>query len=165
MKSKGGNQLSKCAKCLYAIHHHQHPQIPAGQFACKLTSTIIQTVAECPHFASIDSLCPLCGDPIPPNTGFIPHDQPMLLCNACGQHLYGCGTCKHRAECAIENYSGSKPKFVMKTIQKGPITQQFQILNPELEEELCPKCICGGRTNCQNLHRCSNYEFILKEGK
>lgn len=108
-------------------------------------------------------ICPLCGQLIPPNTGFLPHNIPILVCNNCGQYLYSCPTCVHKAECGIRTYNGPKPLQVTKEVRIGPIIQRISILNPELEEEICPNCICGGRINCATLNRCDKYEFILKE--
>ena len=155
--------MSKCETCGYAVRPSQNPQIRNDSYGCRLSGTIVKNVKECPHAVNISSTCPICGRPIPENSGFIPHEHPVLLCNECGEQLYSCGTCSHKQNCAIENYTGPKPKVVTKTIQAGPVTQQFQTINPELEQELCPTCICGGRTNCALLGRCDNWDFMIKE--
>lgn len=157
--------MSKCETCAYSIFPIHNPQIPPDGFGCQRTQSIVKDVRDCPFHIPISELCPLCGKPIPANSGFIPHKMRILVCNSCGELLYSCPTCRHQQECGIANYQGPKPKMVMKEIQAGPIIQRIQVVNPELEAEFCPTCICGGRTNCALLGRCDNYEFILKESE
>lgn len=157
--------MSKCETCAYSIPPGRNPQIPPDGFGCQRTQSIVKIERDCPFHTPISELCPLCGKPIPANTGFIPHKMRILVCNNCGEYLYSCTTCKHQAGCHIRNYTGPKPIHVIKEVKAGPMTQRIQILNPELEEEFCPTCICGGRINCAMLGRCDKYEFILKESE
>lgn len=153
--------MSKCKTCAYAILPERNPQIPPDGFSCQRTQSIVKKIPDCPFHTPISELCPLCGKPIPANTGFIPHQLRILVCNDCGELLYSCSTCRHQSECAIRNYSGPKPIHVIKEVKAGPMTQRIQILNPEF----CPHLYCGGRTNCAMLGRCDKYEFILKESE
>jgi len=157
--------MSKCETCAYSISPSRNPQIPSDGFGCQRTQSIVKEVRDCPFHTPISELCPLCGKPIPANSGFIPHKLRILVCNDCDELLYSCPTCRHQANCAIRNYTGPKPIHVFKEIKAGPMVQRIQILNPELEQEFCPTCICGGRTNCAMLGRCDKYEFILKESE
>lgn len=158
--------MSSCEKCVYAISNRENPQIPQKHIYCKLANQMIQEPQSCPLSIKIDSLCVICGNPILPNTGVIPENHLLLLCNNCGNYLYSCPTCQHHSQCGLKNYKGSKPLYIIQeaTDPSGRIVKKFSMLNPEVKEEVCGKCICGGMENCQEIGRCKNYKFIL-EGK
>ena len=111
--------------------------------------------------------CGLCGREIPRGSGMIPHDHPCeIFCDECGTHrLYKCPTCVHAQKCGIQNYNGPKPKMVVHQVRQGPMVLEQQVINPELVEEICSTCVCGGMKNCQEIHTCGNYKGFFEEDK
>lgn len=141
-----------CNNCVFAQNN----------YCRRLGATINTNIQDCLSFLPKDRLCELCNQPIPYHTGVYEND--VLVCNNCGTHLGKCATCQHGNQCLINSYTGPKPKIINQTFPHPNNPQmiiQQQVINPELEQELCPQCACGSPSNCKEMRTCGNYK--LKE--
>ncbi|MCM1323933.1 MAG: hypothetical protein NC218_07215 [Acetobacter sp.] len=114
--------------------------------------------------------CPICGHPIPPNSGTyvsIEDGTYVLMCNSCGiTYGHSCLTCRHQQapapQCLYEKYQG--PLDIVKIMYQeqriGPMVmrQEAPQVNVEVIEQVCPTCPCGTPHNCQRNHICPNWE-------
>lgn len=89
------------------------------------------------------------------------------VCPSCSKLLYTCITCNYRnVPCTFALYNGPKPKVVVKQIQQGPMVSRVQVMNPELEEELCGKCVCKGHgQGCPKLTNSISIDFYCESHK
>ena len=88
--------------------------------------------------------CAICGNPNP-NVPIYSASGDYLksLCDRCSKIPAQCGLCQKAEICPFENEQINLPKVVIQTIQKGNMTAQIQVKNPERIEETCKKsCPC-----------------------
>jgi len=115
--------------------------------------------------------CSLCGRQTDVTGSVIPTEyQGYILCIACGQMLYTCGTCKHNA-CGVDNalHGGQCPvsPVVQVVTQDGFMTMERPEINPRLVDIYCEDCICRDDKRCVHftVHSCDKYEIMEKKYK
>lgn len=84
----------------------------------------------------------------------------VRICDNCVVLLNTCQTCNKRA-CAfmeLAHTSGIIP-YVSQMVQRGPMTIQAQVRNPELVNQTCINCICFKDGKClrDTNQGCKNY--------
>ena len=108
--------------------------------------------------------CPICGQPIQQGGIFL-HEAPyLLLCNNCGPQFWTCFSCAFNEKCEFQANPNNLPPVVMKTIQRGNMVVQQQVINPDLINETCKAgCRCWNveTETClkQVLNSCDQHEL------
>ena len=73
------------------------------------------------------------------------------VCENCLEYMGTCSTCQYQNDCAFSR-DHSEPQIVMKQVQKGFMTMQTQVKNPNLVMKHCSVCRCStadGDHECQ----------------
>ena len=100
--------------------------------------------------------CDYCGRPNAP----VVDDAGNCSCVECCNTFYTCRLCENIFQCEFENNPSPLPRQVQQTIQRGPMTMQTVIKNPERVKQFCFPCKCFDQDDllCRREENyCKNY--------
>lgn len=127
-------------------------RLPDG--TCGLTEAVVDDDDFCSKGTTNTVICEICQRPILMHLTFMQDvdGQFHTVCRNCGTMLnISCIGCERMMEDCAFISDNTLPKMVVKQVQRGNIVMQAQVMNPELIEKTCKKCVCfeGGRCRRQ----------------